>query len=110
MRQYLLQRWEQKWKSYVDVSCMERVVDGDYLTVVVKPQPSGSITSSGVLKMIIEPEYFSNATEERVFNYLKTLIGSMKQEELRRLMQFVTVSSVMIAKEITVTFNSLDGL
>ena len=37
-----------------------------------------------------------NAAEDRVFCYLKALIGNMKQHELTRFLQFVTGSSVLI--------------
>ena len=62
-----------------------------------------------VLAMITDPEC-SNVAESRVFNYLKTYVGNMNQEELRRFLRYVTGSSVMMNSDITVMFNSLTGL
>ena len=66
-------------------------------------------TPHRVLSLIKEPEFLT-AGEGRVFNYLTLLIGDMKQKELSALIRFITGSSVLIANEITITFNSLDGL
>ena len=62
-----------------------------------------------VLGLLHEPECM-NTAEDRVFNYLKTFIGNMKQEELHRFLRYVTGSSVIINSNITVVFNSLNGL
>ena len=62
-----------------------------------------------VLAMITDPEC-SNVAESRVFNYLKTYVGNMNQEELSRFLRYVTGSSVMMNSDITVMFNSLTGL
>ena len=48
--------------------------------------------------------------EERVFSYLKTMVGNMKSKELRLLMRFITGSSVCTTPCIEVSFNSLSGL
>lgn len=47
--------------------------------------------------------------EERVFGYLLQYIGNMRVEELRTFLRYVTGSSVMLAKSLTVIFNSLSG-
>jgi len=53
--------------------------------------------------------FCSSKAEERVFGYLKTLIGNMGQNELHNFLRFVTGSSVCVAKNITVNFNTLSG-
>ena len=54
---YILQRWEHKWNSFVDVSSIEEVNNGDRLTVVLKP---GKATGSAEVKVsntyCIEPK------------------------------------------------------
>ena len=62
-----------------------------------------------VIDRIQEPEQ-SNSACSRVFDYLIRFIRNMKQEELQRFLQFVTGSSIMLAKSITVHFNSLQGI
>lgn len=52
----------------------------------------------------------TNKTEERVFGYLKTLIGNMGSDDLHNFLRFTTGSSVCIAKKITINFSSLTGL
>lgn len=66
-------------------------------------------TPEHVLRILKEPEC-GNSAQARVFGFLTTFIGDMKQQELSSFLRFVTGSSVLIAKEITVTFNSLSGL
>ena len=66
-------------------------------------------TTSAVLRVVEEP-FDMNYAEERVFGYLLSVIGSLKQNELRLFLRFVTGSSVLIAKVIKVTFNNLSGL
>ena len=66
-------------------------------------------TPSSVIKLIQEPE-LTNAGENRVYNYLLSLIGNMKQNELRLLLRFITGSAVLLDKPIKVSFNSLSGL
>ena len=66
-------------------------------------------TPSSVIKLIQEPE-LTNAGENRVYNYLLSLIGNMKQNELRLFLRFVTGSAVLLDKPITVSFNGLGGL
>ena len=64
--------------------------------------------TSVVLAMIQEPDTM-NAAEDRVFRYLKALIGNMKQHELTRFLRFMTGSSVLINEGIKVVFNNLTG-
>ena len=59
--------------------------------------------TSVVLAMIQEPDTM-NAAEDRVFRYLKALIGNMKQHELTRFLRFITGSSVLINEGIKVVF------
>jgi len=61
-----------------------------------------------VLKSISEPTAM-NAAEDKVFKFLRTYITNMKIEELRRFLRFVTGSSVLTSKEITIIFNNLTG-
>ena len=68
-----------------------------------------TISSKKVLNLICFPQYCS-VPEERVCRYLRTLIGHLSVEELRRLMRFITGSSVCSEKNITVQFNGLTGL
>ena len=66
-------------------------------------------TPSAVLRIVEEP-FDMNPAEDRVFGYLLSYIGNVKQNELRLFLRFVTGSSVLIAKHIAVSFNSLTGL
>lgn len=50
-----------------------------------------------------------NAAEERIFTFLKSFIGNMKQKEVGLFLHFVTSSSVLIAQRIK-TFNNSTGL
>ena len=68
-----------------------------------------SVSSSRVLSMIEDPKCL-NENQERVFGYLKLLIGNMNVEELQAFMRFVTGASVCLSKSIEITFNTLDGL
>lgn len=52
----------------------------------------------------------SNPSEERVGDYLTTMLGNMPLEGLRLFLRFVTGASVCVAPKITVTFNNLSGL
>jgi hypothetical protein len=66
-------------------------------------------TIESVLSVIVEPEDM-NAAEKRVFNFFLTFICNMKNDELRTLIRFITGSSVLVTKEITVSFNHLKNL
>lgn len=37
---YFLQRWSQKWSTFVDIADIEEIQSGDRLTVVAKPSKS----------------------------------------------------------------------
>ena len=66
-------------------------------------------TPGSVISMIADPvEATSN--QLRVLGYLKTFIGNLTQRDLRNFLRFVTGSSVILDKRISVTFNSLSGL
>ena len=54
-------------------------------------------TPSAVIEMIQEPE-FTNMGENRVYKYLLSLIGNMKQNDLRLFLRFVTGSAVLLPK------------
>jgi len=62
-----------------------------------------------VIEMITEPDVI-NSAEERVYGYLIQFIGSLKPNDLQHFLQFVTGSSVMLSKDITVVFNTASGL
>ena len=68
-----------------------------------------TISSQRVLSLLSFPN-FCTAQEERVGGYLRTLVGRVSPEELRRLMRFITGSSVCSEKSIRVAFNGLTGL
>ena len=36
---YILQRWSEKWNSFVDVTDMDQVVEGDRLTITMQSSP-----------------------------------------------------------------------
>ena len=59
---------------------------------------------------ILEEPVDINPTEDRVFGFLLSFVGNMKQNELRLFLRFITGSSVRLAKHIKVSFNSLTGL
>ena len=68
-----------------------------------------TISSQRVLNLLSFP-HFCTAQEERVGGYLRTLVGRVSPEELRRLMRFITGSSVCSEKSIRVAFNGFTGL
>ena len=68
-----------------------------------------SATPEKVLRILDEPPE-SNSCQARVFGYLQEYIGSMRNEEVRRFLWFTTGSSMLIAEQITVSYNSLTGL
>lgn len=51
-----------------------------------------------------------NSAEERVYSYLVTFVGNMKNDELRLFIRFVKGSSSVVAKKINSSFNNLSGL
>ena len=66
------------------------------------------LSPSKVLSLLIEP-YTKDETEEKTWFYLRSYIGNMSNDELRRFIRFVTGSFVISVKAITVSFNRLDG-
>ena len=62
-----------------------------------------------VLEVLEEPQ-FLNPAQERVYGYLRQFIGNMKADEVRNFLRFVTGSSVLSYKSVTVVFNNLSGL
>ena len=69
---------------------------------------NASTLDLSVLQSIAEPEAM-NCAEDRMFQFLKTYITNMKEEELRQFLRFVTGSAVLTSQKITVIFNSLCG-
>jgi len=67
-----------------------------------------TVSSKKVMSLIAVPE-FCSPQEERMHQYLRTMVGNMQQEELRLFMRFVTGSCVCITSKIDITFNSLAG-
>ena len=68
-----------------------------------------SVSASKVISMLETPSV-SNPAEERVCQYLTTMIGNMQPNKLRLFMRFVTGASVCIASKIIVTTNNVGGL
>lgn len=68
-----------------------------------------TVTAKKVTGLLMIPATES-PNEERVSGYLTTMIGNISTNELRSFLRFVTGSTVCIATEILVTFNSLGGL
>lgn len=68
-----------------------------------------NVTAASVLSVIVEPDNM-NTAKKRIFNYILSFICNMKNDELRTLIRFITGSSVLVAKEINVSFNHLTGL
>jgi len=65
-------------------------------------------TPDKVLAILEEP-FLQNEAQARVFGYLQQFIGNMKSDELRRFLRFTTGSSALMAKQISITFNSTTG-
>jgi hypothetical protein len=65
---------------------------------------------SKVLKKVIEPAFFSNPHEQRVYAYLEQFIGGMSVDEVKRFLRFVTGNTVLTSKDIFVSFNGLSGI
>ena len=43
---YILQRWNERWGKFVDVSDVDQVVDGDRLTITPQPGPEPTLHTS----------------------------------------------------------------
>ena len=61
------------------------------------------------MSMIKESKEMTSS-QARVLGYLRTFIGNLNHQFLHNFLRFVTNSSVVIDKKISVTFNSLSGL
>ena len=59
---------------------------------------------------LFTPPMVLTSQEDRVFSYLRIMVGNMNSRELRLLMRFITGSCVCSTSSIEVSFNSLDGL
>ena len=59
-----------------------------------------------ILKCYPEP----TGDRERIFSYLKTLIGNLKPKELQHFLRFATGSSSLVTGSVTVEFNCLTGI
>ena len=66
-------------------------------------------TPGSVMSMIKESKEMTSS-QARVLGYLRTFIGNLNHQDLRNFLRFVTGSSVVIDKKVSVTFNSLSGL
>lgn len=62
-----------------------------------------------VLKKLVEPAFFANAHEQRVFTYLEQFIGAMSVQEVRQFLRYVTGSTVLTDSKLFVEFNALSG-
>ena len=68
-----------------------------------------TVTAEKVHNLLSLPQA-SSLSEERVYGYLKTMVGNISNDELRSFLRFVTGSSVCNSMYILVTFNTLSGL
>ena len=64
----------------------------------------------GSVRSMIKESKEMTSSQARVLGYLRTFIGNLNHQDLRNFLRFVTGSSVVIDKKISVTFNSLSGL
>ena len=66
-------------------------------------------TPERVLQLLQEP-VFLNPTQERIYGYLRNLIGNFSIHNTRIFLRFVTGNSVMSLSPIIVIFNGVSGL
>ena len=66
-------------------------------------------TPEHVLELLEEP-LFLNPNQERVYGYLRGMIGNFSIDNTRAFLRFVTGSSVLSLSPITVIFNGVSGL
>ena len=91
------------------------LVTKDFGVTIKSPEELGSVyqrltvSPRKVVSLIRIPESCS-PQEDRVCQYLCTMIGNMQPGELCLFMRFVTGSCVRNTSKIDVTFNSLSGL
>jgi len=70
---YLLQRWPQKWNSFVDVTDVDQVVDGDRLTIALQssaPELKGGAESAGNCEPSTSNGSELDTTRAQVFNFM----------------------------------------
>ncbi len=65
--------------------------------------------SSKVLRKLVEPAFFANLHEKRVYTYLEQYIGGMSVQEVRQFLCYVTGSTVLTDSNLFVQFNALCG-
>ena len=68
-----------------------------------------SVSTAKVLSLI-EKLFMTSSSQEHDWLYLRRFIGNMTVIELRAFLRFVTRSFVICVPNISVTFNSVDGL
>ena len=68
-----------------------------------------SATPDHVLDLLEEP-IFMNPSQERVYGYLRDLVGNFSLDSTRLFLRFVTGSSVLSQTSIKVIFNNVSGL
>ena len=68
-----------------------------------------SATPSRVLDLMEEPD-FMNPAEERVYSYLRDLIGNFSTSDTRKYLRFVTGSAVLSSSPLKAIFNAVSGL
>lgn len=66
-------------------------------------------TNASVINMIVEPDDL-DCNQSRILGYLKTFIGNLEQRDLQNFLRYVTGSSIMIIKNISILFNAVVGL
>ena len=66
-------------------------------------------TPGSVMSTIKESNEMTSS-QAKVLGYLRTFIGNLNHQDLCNFLRFVTGSSVVIDKKITVTFNRVFGL
>ena len=64
---------------------------------------------SKLLKKIREPE-FKNPNEQHIFTYFQQYIGQMNADDAKRVVRFITGSSVLTSEDIRVEFNALSRI
>lgn len=62
-----------------------------------------------LLQKIQEPE-FNNPNEQHVYTYFQQYIGQMNADDAKRLVRFITGSSVLTSENIRIEFNALSGV
>jgi hypothetical protein len=68
-----------------------------------------NVNRDKILSILLFPEVMTVA-EERISNFLRTMIGNMSNNELCLLVRFITGYGVCTTHKIKITFNGLCGL